>query len=195
MCTHIEYFTSHTHTFLACAPWFRHAHIISHRCSITDDIFSRTHCHLYAQILHAHTHVCWEVTLTDTHTHTHAERAFLRCSVRLSLALILISRKGKSLLGAVGAWGESSVFSVTHSNTETACYWLFVNDSFQLNYAIISYLRFDIIQSSCPCGFMEKTNFSWIRAQTSIFTAQDVDTDNISEDTYLFLSVSACFIL
>lgn len=94
-----------------------------------------------------HTLTCVEKWPSQTHTHTHAERAFLRCSVRLSLALILISRKGKSLLGAVGAWGESSVFSVTHSNTETACYWLFVNDSFQLNYAIISYLRFDIIQS------------------------------------------------
>lgn len=97
-----------------------------------------------------HTLTCVE-KCTETHphrhTHTHAERAFLRCSIRLSMALILISRKGKSLLGAVGAWGESSVFSVTHSNTETACYWLFVNDSFQLNYAIISYLMFDIIQS------------------------------------------------
>lgn len=117
--------------------------------------FSHVHTANYMHRFYMHTLTCVK-KCTETHphrhTHTHAERAFLRCSIRLSMALILISRKGKSLLGAVGAWGESSVFSVTQSNTETACYWLFVNDSFQLNYAIISYLMFDIIQSCVECS-------------------------------------------
>lgn len=38
-----------------------------------------------------------------TVTHTHAERAVLRCSIRLSMAIILISAKGKSLLWAARA--------------------------------------------------------------------------------------------
>ncbi len=74
---------------------------------------------------------------------THAERAVLRCSIRLSMALILISRKGKSLLEAANCRREHR-FSVTHSNTKrqpATADGLFVKDSFQLNYTIIHILR------------------------------------------------------
>lgn len=55
---------------------------------------------------------------TPAQKHTHADRAVLRCSIRLSMGLILISRKEKSLLQAVRAGGESSIASLTHTNTK-----------------------------------------------------------------------------
>lgn len=142
----------HTHKSFKHAPstdWFRHAqaHIISRRRSNTDGIFSRTHCHLYAQIFHTHTHTQWEAVV---YRHTHAVRALLRCSIRLSMALILICSEGKSLLGAVGAGGESIAFSrytLQHKETARYCWWAVCERLISAELCHYSYLMFDIIQS------------------------------------------------
>lgn len=108
------------------------------RCAHTDlfhvhaalDMHASSHAHAHWWHLPTYTlpGVCVDLTYTLvlknlqkpplTHTRAHTRKAFfLWCSIRLSMALILISRKGKSLLGAVGAGGKSSLFCVTHSNT------------------------------------------------------------------------------
>lgn len=73
---------------------------------------------------------------TPALTHTYAERAVLRCSIRLSMALILISKNGKSLLGVVGAGGERYI-SLLHTPTQR-----------------------DILVLLMDC--LWKTHFSWI---------------------------------
>lgn len=103
------------------------------------------------------------------------------------MALILISTKGKSLLGAAGA---RAAFSVLH--TETACHWLFVNDSFQLNYTVISYLMFDVIRSCVehstrvPVDSWRKQTFHESEHRRASAKLKVHDTEDISEDPYLF---------
>lgn len=107
------------------ARWLIQTCIISRRFSITKEFSSRTHWHLYARILGPRSLSVFSRTRgsgrvqksPSSQSHTHAERAVLRCSIRLSMAIILISAKGKSLLWAAGGWGESRI-SVTHSNTK-----------------------------------------------------------------------------
>lgn len=76
--------------------------------------FSLAHTVTYMHNFYVHTHRESSRAQKHTPTDTHRERAVLCCSIRLSMPLILISRKGKSLLEVVGAGGESSL-SLLHT--------------------------------------------------------------------------------
>ena len=130
--------------------------------------------------VHTHTH-------THTHIHTHAVWAVLQCSIRLSTALILISRKGKSTRQCeLEARAAFLCYTLWHKKTAHYC-WCTVCE--RLNSAELrcySYVMFDIIHS-----FVLLVSL-WIQGENKLYMSQSWDKHLVSCTSLLF---SSCLLL